>query len=216
MNTPTIRDPKRLLLDYLKRTGAQTTRAVAGELQVSEVAARQHLMELERRGLVTSSDAAAEGKGRPPVLWRLTSLAHDTFPDRHDALTLDLIDSIRSALGEDGLDRVISARTRRQLASLQARIRPEMPLPERLETLAEIRTLEGYMAEVKPGNQGDWLLLEHHCPICDAAQSCQAFCSTELELFQAALGSDVAVVREQHLLSGDERCVYRVTPLSAQ
>jgi predicted ArsR family transcriptional regulator len=56
------------------------------------------------------------------------------------------------------------------------------------------------------------LLVEHHCPICDAAKECQMFCSTELELFQAALGPNAVVKREQHLLSGDERCVYRVVP----
>ena len=68
------------------------------------------------------------------------------------------------------------------------------------------------MAEVQDGGDGSLLLLEHHCPICDAAQSCQAFCSTELELFSDALGPDAEVQREEHLLSGDLRCVYRVRP----
>ena len=67
------------------------------------------------------------------------------------------------------------------------------------------------MAEVVEDDDGGLLLIEHHCPICDAAKACQAFCSTELELFQAVLGPDVSVKREQHLLSGSERCVYRVS-----
>jgi predicted ArsR family transcriptional regulator len=37
-------------------------------------------------------------------------------------------------------------------------------------------------------------------------------CKGELELFQAALGDDVRVTREQHLLAGDARCAYRITP----
>jgi hypothetical protein len=56
------------------------------------------------------------------------------------------------------------------------------------------------------------LLLEHHCPICDAASTCQGLCRTELELFQEALGDDVTVTRTQHVLSGDLRCAYRISP----
>ena len=66
------------------------------------------------------------------------------------------------------------------------------------------------MAEVRDADDGSFLLIEHHCPICDAAQSCQAFCSTELELFEDALGPGATVEREEHLLSGGARCVYRV------
>jgi predicted ArsR family transcriptional regulator len=210
MNVNFASEPKRRVLDHLKRGGAASTRAIAEALEVSNVAARQHLADLVAMGLVATDTAAPEGKGRPAVLWKLTPLAHDLFPDRHDALTLDLIEGIRSTLGEDGLQRVIEARTARQLASLRAVLLGEAPLRARVEALAQQRTSEGYMAEVQDGGDGSLLLLEHHCPICDAAQSCQAFCSTELELFADALGPDAEVRREEHLLSGGLRCVYRV------
>jgi predicted ArsR family transcriptional regulator len=212
MNAAPASDPKRRVIAHLKRNGPTSTQAVARALDVSDVAARQHLASLEMQGLVQKATAAPAGKGRPGVLWRLTSLANDLFPDRHDALTLDLIDGIRKALGEDGLQRVIEARTERQLASLRQTVSPEAPLRERLEALAKQRSLEGYMAEVVEAEDGALLLVEHHCPICDAAKACQAFCSTELELFEAALGPDVTVERQQHLLSGNERCVYRIAP----
>jgi predicted ArsR family transcriptional regulator len=204
-------NPKRNAIAHLKRSGATTTRSVALALGVSEVAARQHLGDLEQQGFVRNTRAAPAGKGRPGVLWSLTELAHDLFPDRHDALTVDLIAGIREALGEDGLKKVIEARTGRQLAALREKVLPAAPLRERVEALARQRTLEGYMAELVDAPDGSLLLVEHHCPICDAARECQAFCSTELELFQAALGPDAVVRREQHLLSGDERCVYRVS-----
>ena len=40
------------------------------------------------------------------------------------------------------------------------------------------------------------------------ARACAA---AELEVFRAALGDGVTVEREQHLLSGDQRCAYRIT-----
>jgi predicted ArsR family transcriptional regulator len=59
------------------------------------------------------------------------------------------------------------------------------------------------------------LLLEHHCPICDAASACQGLCRAELDLFRETLGGDVEVTRAQHVLSGDLRCAYRVSPRAA-
>ena len=212
MNAAPASDPKRRVIAHLKRGGATSTQAVARALDISTVAARQHLASLEAQGLVSSATAPPAGKGRPAVLWSLTQLANDLFPDRHDALTLDLIDGIRRALGEDGLQRVIETRTGRQLSTLRETVQPQAPLRARLDALARQRTLEGYMAEVVEAEDGSLLLVEHHCPICHAARACQMFCSTELELFQSALGPDVDVRRQQHLLSGNERCVYRITP----
>ncbi|MEZ5167953.1 MAG: hypothetical protein R2695_16255 [Acidimicrobiales bacterium] len=79
----------------------------------------------------------------------------------------------------------------------------------RARALADHRTRQGYMAEVV--DDGDALLLvEHHCPVCAAAQTCQNLCRNELVLFQEAMGDGALVERTQHLLSGDERCVYRI------
>jgi predicted ArsR family transcriptional regulator len=79
-----------------------------------------------------------------------------------------------------------------------------------VNALARQRTAEGYIAEVVREKDGSVVLLEHHCPICTAAQACQGLCRSELELFQAALGDDVKVERTQHRLAGDARCAYRV------
>jgi len=75
-----------------------------------------------------------------------------------------------------------------------------------------VRTEEGYMAEVRGEKDGSYLLVENHCPICAAANSCQGFCATELDLFRSVLGQGVDVEREDHIVSGDRRCAYRVKP----
>ena len=86
-------------------------------------------------------------------------------------------------------------------------------LPARLQRLAQMRSEEGYMAELT--QDGDsWLLIENHCPICAAARACQGFCRSELQQF-AALLPQAEVRREAHLLQGGQRCVYRIVPLNA-
>ena len=140
------------------------------------------------------------------------ALAASLFPDRHAELTVELIASIRDALGEKGLAKVIGTRARAQEAGYRDLL-PDTtgtPVAERVARLAEVRTAEGYLAEVVTEPDGAVLLVEHHCPIADAARTCRGLCQSELELFRAVLGDDVVVERTQHLLAGDLRCAYRV------
>ncbi len=208
-----LTDAKRRVLDRLKRVEGATAAELAARLGLTEAAVRQHLDALEQNGLVTGRDRPASGRGRPPVVWSLTPVAGELFPDRHDNITVELIDATRAALGEDGLTRVIEARTAAQLASYREDVPgpDEAPLRRRLDALARRRTAEGYMAEVSRERDG-WLLVEHHCPVCVAAESCTGLCRAELDLFRETLGPDVEVERTQHLLSGDSRCAYVVRP----
>ena len=78
--------------------------------------------------------------------------------------------------------------------------------------LAEQRTAEGYMAEVVRDASGDLTLIEHHCPICDAAKRCVGICAAELAVFRRSLGDEVEVERTRHLLTDSDRCAYRIRP----
>lgn len=161
-------------------------------------------------GLVERVTVPSIRRGRPPVHWRLAPSASSLFADRHGDLSVELIASIRSALGEEALDKVVLARAARQLDVYRSALQGANSVADRVKRLAQLRTAEGYLAEaVQSGD--DITLVEHHCPIRDAADSCAALCSAELDLFQRALGADVRVAREQHLIDGGQRCSYRVT-----
>lgn len=202
--------PKERLLELLKRAGPATASRLAQALDVTDVAIRQHLVVLEERGLVASEPGDADGRGRPAQRWSLTPIAQRLFPDRHGELTLGLIEATRRALGESGLDRILKARAADQVATYRRRVPgPNAPLRRRIDALARIRSEEGYMAEVQRESDA-YLLIEHHCPICDAATHCQGLCRTELDVFQRTLGTSATVERTRHLLSGDTRCVYRI------
>ncbi|WP_248561683.1 hypothetical protein [Niallia sp. NCCP-28] len=51
--------------------------------------------------------------------------------------------------------------------------------------MADLRTEEGYMAEIKQEEDHSYLLMEKHCPICAVASACSGFCNKEKKLFQA-------------------------------
>ena len=201
---------KRRIIERLKRADSATAPELAAEFGLTDTAIRQHLEALENAELVERVVAPSSGRGRPPVHWRLAPSASSLFADRHSDLTVELIASIRSALGEEALDAVVRTRAERQLATYRGVLDGAADTVERVRRIAELRSAEGYLAEAVESD-GHVTLVEHHCPIQGAADSCAGLCSAELDLFQKALGPDVTVAREQHLLDGGQRCAYRVT-----
>jgi predicted ArsR family transcriptional regulator len=203
------------VLYSLKSRGPLGTYDLARGLGITEVGTRQHLGKLHDDGLVAYEDRSGD-VGRPKRIWRLTAKGHARFPDTHGDLTVSLIEGIRLVFGAPGLDRLIQARQETILASYRQVLEPLADLSDRVRAMARLRTMEGYMAQAKRQRDGSFLLIEHHCPICAAAQACQGFCRSELEVFEAAFGADVSVTREEHLLSGARRCVYRIARAGAQ
>jgi predicted ArsR family transcriptional regulator len=215
LETTNLGPTKRRIVERLKRADAKVS-DLAPVLDMTEAGVRQHLDALAEHGLVVSRTGAAEGRGRPPTVWALTDLAQDLFPDRHDDLTVELITAVRTALGDQGLARVIDARADVQRAAYERAVPKRGPLRARVEALAGIRTAEGYVAEVldDPDDDNGVLLVEHHCPICTAASACPGLCGSELALFREVLGPRVSVERTQHIVSGDRRCTYRIEPVT--
>ncbi|GHD00138.1 hypothetical protein GCM10007320_57290 [Pseudorhodoferax aquiterrae] len=199
------------MLFQVKTRGPVSTAQLAQLLDMTPEAARQQVHKLLAGGLVAGQQEAAAGVGRPRQNWVLTEAGHRRFPDTHAQLSVQLIGSIRQLFGEAGLDRLIAQREDEARAAYR-RACTAKTLGRRLEQLAAVRSAEGYMARVERQDDGAWLLSEDHCPICAAARSCQGFCRSELQLFQEIAGPGASVTREQHVLAGASRCVYRVAP----
>lgn len=197
------------MLHALKAAGPQTAEALGRKLGMTAVGARQHLLRLQEEGLVDAVDQN-EGVGRPKRFWSLTDAGNARFPDNHAGLTLELIAAIRKTGGETMLDTVIEAREKAALQAYRRALDGVTSLKDKVKRLARIRSTEGYMASVASGGDGSLLLVENHCPICVAAKACQGFCRSELALFRETLGKDVSVVRDEHIVSGARRCVYRI------
>jgi predicted ArsR family transcriptional regulator len=213
-----LADTKRRIVERLKRVESATATDLAVEFGLTDTALRQHLDALEAGGLVIRSSGEHSGRGRPPVRWQLAPAAAASFPDRHGELTVELLESIRTTLGQKALDRIVAARAERQTEAYSESLAGLRRLADRVQRLAELRAEEGYLAEVRPvedsprNGRSGVMLIEHHCPIREAAGACGALCTAELETFRRVLGPDVTVTRVQHVLSGDRRCAYHVEP----
>jgi predicted ArsR family transcriptional regulator len=205
------RKTRRAITKLLKTEGPIDSAQLGKRLGLTAMAVRQHLYSLQREGLVTAEERPVP-IGRPAKFWRLTPDADHLFPEAYAELSVALIDSVKDAFGEEGLERVLTSRCARQRMDYTKRIPPRATLEKKLRELAKVRTEEGYMAEIRSEGNGSYLLVENHCPICAAANACQGFCSTELDLFRSVLGPNVSVERAEHIVKGDQRCVYRIKP----
>lgn len=197
------------ILYLLKTEGAKTAAEVAKALKITSMGARQHLQNLTDDGFIEFKDIK-QGRGRPARYWEITEAADAKFPNKHSELTLQLMNAVKDVYGDDGISEIIHSRQNQSLARYQEHIKDASSLFGKLQLLAEIRTEEGYMADVEQRDDG-YVLNENHCPICIAAASNEKFCRSELELFRNILGDDYVVERNEHILSKERRCSYFIT-----
>lgn len=205
----------RAILTILKEKGPTDASAMAELLCISAPGTRQHLYDLQEKGLI---DFIEEPRpmGRPAKIWRLTEKANDCFPDNHGPVTANLLKSVKSVFGAEGLCKLLAQYAKDQIEVYRTRTQCSRSLEDRLKELVTCRSEEGYMAELGQDDDGNALFIENHCPISCAAQACGEICDGELRMFQDVLGSNVKIERTEHIGSGNRRCVYRVQELAEE
>ena len=132
---------KQQILILLKRTGSATVEEAAGALAVASMTARQHLIGLERDGLV-KAEKVRGSMGRPRYLYTLTPKAEEMFPRRYDLLAQVLLEEV-GTLAPSDIDS-LSAEEKQGLIIRRAADR----LAERFRFQVEGRSLEQRVASV--------------------------------------------------------------------
>ena len=202
------------LLQRLKTRGPQSVKILSKQLDITTMGVRQHLSELAVRGLVTTTAEIHQTRGRPAHYWQLTDAGHRQFPDSHDEACVTLITHVRDRFGDEALQEIVRGNQDADLTRYQKVLRQtDSDLASQLSKLAELRSEEGFMAEVRLIPNG-WLLIQNHCPIYSAAQSSQHYCHSELRLLTTLLAGRATVERTDYLLDGARRCAYKVSALN--
>jgi predicted ArsR family transcriptional regulator len=204
------------IMHHLKMRGPQTVKILAKRLDMTTMGVRQHLADLQMKAYVGQTQQEKRTRGRPVHLWKLSGKGHQQYPDAHSQMSLELIDVIRAKYGEESLSELITQRNARVQDHYQAELGSSgSKLEAKLARLCELRSEEGYMAEIRLIPNG-WLLVENHCPIYAAAKSCQQFCRSELEMFQQLFAGMASIDRTDYLLAGARRCAYKITSAPAE
>ena len=196
------------ILMMAKMRGEVDAHVIATELKMTKEGARQQLVKLHEEGLLEKCSKCI-GVGRPNTYYSLSAQGMAKFPDTHADITVQLLKSVKSLLGENALELLISDREKSTYSRYADRLKGAKTIEDKLRKLSKVRSEEGYMAEWKKIDNS-YLFIENHCPICAAATECQQFCRAELKNFKALLGPELTVERIQHILADEPRCVYKI------
>ncbi|MEC2344130.1 MULTISPECIES: helix-turn-helix transcriptional regulator [Paenibacillus] len=204
MNTKKDLSTRERILHLMKTAGPLSAKELTTELQITEMAVRRHLGTMERDGLIESK-MVRQTAGRPTAVYGLTELAEGLFPKRYHSLTLDLLDELAEESGEVMVDRLFDRRkeklSRKYMTEMQGK-----SLTEKVRTLSEIQNDNGYMTELQETDGGEYVLMEHNCPISQIANRYNHACDCELKLFESLLDADVE--RTECLAQQGRKCVY--------
>jgi DeoR family suf operon transcriptional repressor len=201
-----FRSFQRRVLVALKKAQPLTVKELAAEFKTTPNAVRRHLKTLEAAGVVTYR-SVVRGVGGPTFAYSLSEAGESLFPRAYAGMLADALELVRNEQGIEGVVRVFH----KQWSSLAEAARPRMvgrSLAERAAVLAELRTVQGYMAESEPQPAGEAIIREHNCAIRDVAARFPEVCAAEERFFAELLGADVE--REAHILEGCNACEYRV------
>jgi len=198
------------ILERLKKRGPQSVRILASQLKMTTMGVRQHLADLQIKGLIKQTDEARQTRGRPVHLWKLTAKGHQQFPNSHEQVTVELIATLQAELGLTQLNKLVDTRSQRVQSRYEQALAKSGPaLEDKVRTLTELLDQDGFMTEVRLLPDG-WLLIENHCPVCAAAEKCRQFCQSELDMFRSLLANYAAVERTDYLFDGGRRCAYKI------
>ena len=210
-----LTDAKRRIIDRLKRVDTATAPELAEEFGLTDTAVRQHLEALEENGLVERAPSP------PPVGPGPAAGALAAHAARRRAVPRPPRRPHRRA---DRLDPRGPGRRRPRQGAGRPLHEPAGRLHEGAPRSRPRRRCRSGCAAwpTSAAPRATWprSATARTAASCSssttarcatAASACQGLCRSELELFKAALGDDVTVERVQHLLSGDQRCAYRIT-----
>ncbi|HEY7269303.1 MAG TPA: DeoR family transcriptional regulator [Dehalococcoidia bacterium] len=163
-----MQSSKQQILVLLKRAGSATVEEAAGALSLASMTARQHLVGLERDGLVVA-EKVKRATGRPHFVYKLTPKGEDMFPRRYDLLAQFLFDELGNLSPADieGLsaDEKRSLFMQRVADRIAAKNRSQLQgrdLPERVAATADLLQKIGGFAEWLPAD-GGYEIRDYNC-----------------------------------------------------
>ncbi|MFF2481500.1 helix-turn-helix transcriptional regulator [Paenibacillus sp. NPDC058071] len=206
MNQENAMSTRETILHLLKTNGELSAKELTGLLGLTGMAVRRHLDGFEKDGWLKSR-TVKQAMGRPTALYSLTDSAQQHFPRNYHSLALDLLGELGQEAGGEMVERLFERR-QQSLYNKYVSAMENKSLSDKVSALSRIQNENGYMAHWERGDEGEFVLREHNCPIADVANQYNHACSCELDLFESLLNADVT--RSECLAKGDRCCVYRI------
>ena len=199
-------ETRRAILNHLKREGEARAETIATAADITVSGARQHLMALERDGLIVHREVR-DGPGRPKHLYSLTAAGDALFPRNYAELTNELLQYVGDE-DPELVQRIFERRGQRRLQQTQTRT-AGLPFAARVRAIAQQLDDDGYLAEFQQTTDDEFMIIEHNCTVLSVAHRYGHACASELAFLQKAL-PEADVARVAHQVTSGHVCAYEI------
>ena len=173
-------------------------------LGISRTAVNQHLINLERDGLVAKGHIAKTG-GRPGFVYLITTKGIDHLPKQYSWFSELMLDSLKIKLGPEGLTNFL----RELAAGVGQQLRSRLwgkSIEEQIEEINSIMNELGYEARVLPPRPGELpMIAAHNCVYHKLADQHPEVCQFDLSLMESLLNNQEAT-QEECMVRGGSTC----------
>ena len=192
------------IIMLLKRSGPMPIDRLSKELDITSMGIRQHLLSLERRGLIEYI-IRKQGIGRPAFLYKLTDKADEIFPKAYQSFIIQMFNDIEKSEGRDKIEDIFKWRKNRLLKDMKESLSDKKGIQDKVYTLRDILESGGYMVDLTETDTS-YTLKEFNCPIYRVALEFREACRYEPQIYKDILGREVK--RLSCLADGDSSCTY--------
>ncbi|MEO6846032.1 MAG: hypothetical protein ABI443_01800 [Chthoniobacterales bacterium] len=191
------------ILETLKRRGSLSVQELATVLKMSYMGVKQHCVSLQKDGYL-STWRKPGALGRPQMVYRLSSKAHDLYekPDNH--LSIALLEASKKLFGTGAAEKLLFQFFQLLAEGYARRLRGETP-KDRARAFAKLRDEEGYMTLFSLENDRV-CMVEHHHPYLELLDAYTVWERMETEMINRLIG--VRLRRECQREDGMYRCVF--------
>jgi predicted ArsR family transcriptional regulator len=197
------------IIMLLKKNGPMPIEDLSKELKITSMGIRQHLLSLERKGLIDYV-TRKQGIGRPAFLYKLTDTADNLFPKAYHSFIIDTLRDIERNEGRDKVDELFKWRRIRLIKDTKDIFSDKENLDEKVYGLKDMLETKGYLVELDESDNA-FTLKEFNCPIFHVASEFKEACKHELQFYKEVLGRDVK--RHECMSDGNISCTYSIPKL---
>lgn len=207
MRDALLKETKTKLLDLMKICGKVSVDEATEELGLAKTTIRQHLLLLERQGLIVRSDRKVD-KGRPQLVYQLSDTAAPLFPTQEPALLRQLLKRLIEDGQNEWVKKFFSDYWDQRTLNFQERLKTKGKITSRTmqKSLMELLEEEGFMPEITEGKGGSLIVRECNCPFPEAIKATQIPCRLEAKFLNEAL--QTSFERISYIPSGATTCTY--------
>jgi len=198
------------ILLLLKKNGPSSIDSLSKELNITSMGIRQHLLSLERKGLIEYI-TKRQGIGRPAFLYKLSEKAVDLFPKSYENFILHLLKDIEKHEGRDKIGEIFNWHKMRVFKDAKEALSDTKTVHEKVVRFMDFLEAGGHITELDSSNN-HYTLKIFNCPLYRIAMGYKEACQFDMLLVRDLFGKEV--VREECIINGDNSCTYTIPKIS--